>query len=532
MCCIFALLSEEDAPPMPDIPVMFARGKPRGPDASTCTEWPALGVVLGVHRLAIHGLTSASNQPIVFKNAVLICHGAIYNHRELFQQLCASPTTPSDCEIILHLYHAVGMPHTLSLLDGVFAFVLLDLATQDIFVARDPLGVRPLYEASFHSGQIRGVASEAKCLNADTAAIFHFPPGTYSRWNRTTDRYDHHLVYYRLPQPSSLFTFRFQTYFASLTTDIAMCLQDAVWKRCATSERPVACLLSGGLDSSVVAAFAQRWFLQQQYERTAYPRRIVQSRLETFSIGLANSEELHFAQMVAQHLDTLHTSVVVTEDDMFGAIEPVIHAIESYDPPTVRASIGNYLLGQYIARHSKAKTVLTGDGADELFGGHVYIHQCPNVLAFERETRRLLQEIHWLDVLRSDKSIACHGLETRIPFLDRHLVQCVLTMVPQTRRQESAMEKHVLRHAIATAFGTDFVPEAVLWRRKESHHRFCSPTLTHILQERIALYYQEPPSEELERLYYKDCFDRLFARSVAHIVPPSPSHDCARTLAT
>jgi asparagine synthase (glutamine-hydrolysing) len=201
---------------------------------------------------------------------------------------------------------------------------------------------------------------------------------------------------------------------------ISCYLNAAVNKRCLTTERPIACLLSGGLDSSLIAALVNNFYTSHN----------LPNKLETYSIGLQDSEDLKYARIVAVYLGTNHTEIIVTEKEMFEAIPEVIRAIESYDTTSVRASIGNYLLGKYISTHSEAKVIFNGDGSDELLGGYLYMNKCPDDIEFDRETRRLLKDIHSFDVLRSDKCISSHGLEPRTPFLDKTFVNFILILRP------------------------------------------------------------------------------------------------------
>jgi asparagine synthase (glutamine-hydrolysing) len=230
----------------------------------------------------------------------------------------------------------------------------------------------------------------------------------------------------------------------------------AVNKRCCTTERPIACLLSGGLDSSLIASIVAQF----HRERGLPP-------IETYSIGLEGSVDLYYAKIVANHIRSKHTEILLTEADFTSAIPEVIRSIESYDTTTVRASIGNWLLGKYIAANSEAKVIFNGDGADELCGGYLYMNACPDAVEFDRESRRLLADIHAFDVLRSDKSISSHGLEPRTPFLDRTWVQFYLGLSPKLRAHPflGKPEKYLLREAFGE---TDFLPLVVLWRRKEA----------------------------------------------------------------
>jgi asparagine synthase (glutamine-hydrolysing) len=257
--------------------------------------------------------------------------------------------------------------------------------------------------------------------------------------------------------------------------------------------------------------------------------------LETYSIGLQGSEDLKYARIVANYLCTNHTEIIVTEEDMFNAIPEVIYNIESYDTTTVRASIGNYLLGKYIRKNSEAKVIFNGDGSDELLGGYLYMNKCPDDIEFDKETRRLLNDIHLFDVLRSDKSISSHGLEPRTPFLDRSFVNYILSIPPYFRNHKNykQCEKYILRQSFTITNFENYeskpiLPDEILWRKKEafsdgvsSHGR----SLFQILQEQIASQLNVienttnyTPCIETEKYYYKKVFDEAYP-NCSHILP-------------
>lgn len=521
MCGIFALLNNVAHTFSPEtVQDQFMKGQSRGPEFSqTVVE---NNIQLGFHRLAINGLNEISNQPFDIENIVLICNGEIYNYKNLYEMMNITPTTGSDCEVIVHLYLKYGIQQTLIMLDGVYAFVLYDRTSQQVYVARDPLGVRPLY---FYEGlykdannYIFGFASELKCLeyfynHSDHVSVMNqFTPGTYSMF--TTVKGSFVLTKTNIPYYMPSFSN------PSLNVDfkpiIRTALVDAVNKRCVTTERPIACLLSGGLDSSLIAALVNNY-----YRFTGKP-----NQLETYSIGLKGSEDLKYARLVADYLGTNHTEVVVTEEEMFESIPHVIRAIESYDTTSVRASIGNYLIGKYISEHSTAKVIFNGDGSDELFGGYLYMNKCPDDIEFDKETRRLLNDIHLFDVLRSDKCISSHGLEPRTPFLDKTFVNTVLMLSPSIRNHNNIAqtEKYILRQSFRDYDNIcqhPILPREILWRKKEafsdgvsSHGR----SLYQILQEKIANKLSLEPMIETEKKYYSDLFESYYTKC-KHVVP-------------
>jgi len=281
-------------------------------------------------------------------------------------------------------------------------------------------------------------------------------------------------------------------------------LVESVEKRVQNADRPIACLLSGGLDSSLVAALAARAYAQQG------------KILETYSIGLQDSEDLKYSSKVAEHIGSKHTQIVCTDDEFYDSIPHVIRDIESYDTTTVRASVGNWNVAKYIKGHSEAKVVLNGDGADELMGGYLYFHACPDHATFDQECRRLLGHIHYFDVLRSDKSIAAHGLEARTPYLDKAFVDAYLSLPVSERFTPGRMEKSVIRNIIAT-LDPDLLPRDILFRRKEAFSDGVSGLSTpwyKTIQSRVesmdsSVKSNLTPEQQYYRFlfekYYKDC---------------------------
>lgn len=533
MCGIFALLNSYGIN-NEKIEKQFIKGKSRGPENSTfVTSYP--NITFGFHRLAINGLNAESNQPIVIEGVVLICNGEIYNYKELFKSMpSVTPSTESDCEVIIHLYLKYGFQQMLQMIDGVFAFVLYDNRDnadnkKRLYVARDSLGIRPLYylknlNAGYMSDNLSGFASELKCLdcfvglNPHQYTVEQFKPGTYSLFESIKASWSEWKPAL-LNQAFFVPTFSYGMiikndgeYIDELLKTTSRVLSDAVKRQCGATQRPIACLLSGGLDSSLIAALVNEHYKANDQV------------LETYSIGLLGSEDLKYAQIAAKYLRTKHTEIIVTEQEMFAAIPQVIYAIESYDTTTVRASIGNYLIGKYISENSEAKVIFNGDGSDELCGGYLYMHQCPDDIEFDCETRRLLNDIYMFDVLRSDKCISSHGLEPRTPFLDRTFVNHYLSIPPRFRnhKNQNAREKFLLRSSFTfpnfeDSEGKQILPNEILWRRKEAFSDGVSGhgrSLFTILQERIAKKLSiSTPDIEVEKLYYKQQFANFFSNS-------------------
>ena len=568
MCGIFTLLNSNHMN-INFVQNEFMKGKNRGPEFSKL-EIGYIKMILGFHRLAINGLNEESNQPLVIDDVVLICNGEIYNYKKLYEYMNIQPTTGSDCEVIIHLYIKYGIEQTLTMLDGVFSFVLYDNRLSDdlnnqIYIARDPYGVRPLYYLKHNTTKLYstnyyklfGFASELKCLekiynienNNDAAnkyTIEQFKPGTYSvfnlsnkissQWEPISENIPYFLPSFsynniRLDKEIKRSVNQINNY-DDFTNAISHTLLNSVNKRCFTTERPIACLLSGGLDSSLIAALVSNY----------YKRNNISTPLETYSIGLSESEDLKYAKIVAEWINSKHTEIIVSEKDMFDAIPEVIYAIESYDTTTVRASIGNYLLGKYISKNSESKVIFNGDGSDELFGGYLYMNNCPDDIEFDKETRRLLKDIHLFDVLRSDKSISSHGLEPRTPFLDRGFVNLVLSLPPFYRNHKNfdAPEKYLLRKGfchtnlkhgytpVLNSNNEQLLPDSILFRKKEAFSDGVSSkgrSLYLILQEFISAELNREentdkytPCIETEKYYYKKIFEGYYP-NCSHILP-------------
>ena len=522
MCGIFALLNNKTTFSHKEIEYAFSKGKPRGPENSKLEKCDA-NTLFGFHRLAINGLNDISNQPITCGPIKLICNGEIYNYLELYNMLNIEPETQSDCEVIIHLYKKYGIEQTLRLLDGVYAFILYDYQTNKLnptmYVARDPYGVRPLYlmEATMCPSDISpprsntkmtydkiiGFASELKILssllnysedrqlslgvistavnrishsanssiyhdNAVPFAITQFIPGTYSKYSCEFKMNSYWVPvisnksFYISANSPTIIDVYDNVLSETVQKRICELLNQAVKKRVVgTSDRPIACLLSGGLDSSLITALVNKY-----YDGT----------LETYSIGMEGSEDLVRAREVSEHLKTKHTEIIVSKEEFFEAIPETIRVIESYDTTTVRASVGNYLIGKYIEKHSNAKVIFNGDGSDELTGGYIYFLKAPDDIEFDKECRRLLSNIHCFDVLRSDKSISSNGLEPRTPFLDRDFVDYYLTIPASIRNPMSecsyilnkhTCEKYLLRNAFSV-YEPSLLPENIIWRTKEA----------------------------------------------------------------
>ena len=566
MCGIFAMLDNDSSKDIPNdkIKQNFLKGQHRGPEFSEYKN-VVINTIFGFHRLAINGLNDSANQPLRIDNIVLICNGEIYNHKELYELMNIEPETESDCEVIIHLYKLYGIEQALQMLDGVFAFCLLDMRmgsnSSKIYMARDPYGIRPLYIMR----PTKQVLSKFKTLNEDKICIAsemkmiyniyiecnqnkscsytlqQFQPGTYTyaemehtlipNW-----KIINHGVSYHTTGFTSCTRLSNNVNVNDIYKQIQYYLSNAVEKRCITTERPVACLLSGGLDSSLITALVNEY-----YKKTG------KGALETYCIGLEGSDDLKYAKRVADYLGTNHTEVILQEQDFLDAIPYVIYDIESYDTTTVRASIGNWLIGKYISEHSDAKVIFNGDGSDELTGGYLYVGSADDQIEFDKECRRLLKDIHTFDVLRSDKCISSHGLEPRTPFLDREWVQYYLSIPYHIRCKTRAdcdfdegtfVEKKLLRdafnvHQYITDDGNPLLPDYVLYRQKEAFSDGVSKqtrSLYEITQEHAEKYLykhiiKDIPFLEVGQLVDCNVITKLhpaFTNNKNHLIPDTP----------
>ena len=533
MCGIFALLNNNDTVSNEYIVEQFNKSKERGPDNSHINT--TNNNFIGFHRLSINGLSEESNQPFNINNIQLICNGEIYNYKELFNNIKYKQTTNSDCEIIIYLYMLYGIEYTLNLLDGVFAFILIDYNLNTMYVSRDPYGVRPLFYlynesyvmndefSSDITDNLIGFASEMKQLigftlnNDNNLYINQLSQGEYLtlKLSETSKWYINDKTKYNTFKLNKLVsTINNKESMDTILNTIHDKFCSAVKKRVETTDRPIACLLSGGLDSSIVCSI-----VNQYYNDT----------LETYSIGLEGSEDLKYARIVAEYLETNHTEIIVSEKDFFNQIPDVIKYIESYDTTTVRASVGNYLVAKYISENSDAKVIFNGDGSDELMGGYLYINEAPNHLEFDKECKRLLSDIHYFDVLRSDRSISTNGLEARTPFLDRDFVDSYLCISSELRYNKNKIqEKYLFRKAFDN---NKYLPKEILWRKKEAFSDGVSSknkSWAQIIKEqvsnqkhvdyRIDVKYNHNPPQTPEQLYYRTLFE-LFYPNRGYIIP-------------
>lgn len=378
------------------------------------------------YRLCINDLTQAGMQPFKNENGMLVCNGEIYNHREC---RTGREVSNSDCEILLPLIEEHGIMKTLDIINGDFAFVYTN--GKRVIAARDPVGVRPLFYTRYEKGSI-AFASELKALLFLNSEIHVFPPG------HIYDSYVNDFICYNNGY------WNVSKSVDDVHAKLRSTLEHAVHQRIENTERDVGYLLSGGLDSSIIASIAARKM----------------GKIKTFSIGLDGSPDLEAARKVANYLGTDHTEVKLTVKEGLSHIEKVIWSLESYDTTTVRASTPMWILCKYIKEHTNCRYIFSGEGSDELLGGYLYFHNAPNVDEFACENMRRLRLIHQFDGLRADRCAGAHGLDLIVPFLDKVFIDFCMTMDQNMKIDK--VEKRILREAF-----DGYLPHDILWRQKD-----------------------------------------------------------------
>ena len=490
----------------------------RGPDWSGI--YTGGSAILAHERLSIVDPQSGG-QPLYSPNRkqILAVNGEIYNHREIRTRY--EFRTGSDCEVILALYQDKGI-HFLEELNGIFAFALYDEERDEFLIARDPIGVIPLYIGHDADGTIY-VASELKALEGFCDEYEPFLPGHYfyskegkmKQWY-TRDWTDYEAV---KDNPASV-------------TDLHDVLEEAVHRQL-MSDVPYGVLLSGGLDSSVISAIAKKYAAKRIETDGASDAWWPQ--LHSFAIGLKGAPDLIKAREVAEYIGTVHHEINYTIQEGLDALRDVIYFIETYDVTTVRASTPMYLLGRVI-KSMGIKMVLSGEGADEIFGGYLYFHKAPDARAFHDETVRKLSKLYLYDCLRANKSLSAWGVEGRVPFLDKEFLDVAMRLNPKAKMAPGkVIEKKIVREAFA-----DMLPESVAWRQKEQFSdgvgyswidTLKAITATAISDEQMAKAADRFPvntPQNKEEYYYRSIFEEHFpSASAARSVPSVPSVACS-----
>ena len=494
----------------------------RGPD------WSGIycggSAILAHERLSIVDPQSGG-QPLYSSDGkvVLAVNGEIYNHRDIRKEFEGEYQfqTGSDCEVILALYRKKGI-NFLEDLSGIFAFALYDSEKDEYLIARDPIGVIPLYIGHDKDGKLY-IASELKALEGFCDSYEPFLPGHYyyskegvmKRW------YTRDWMEYDAVKNNNAYS-----------SDVHDSLEDAV-QRQLMSDVPYGVLLSGGLDSSVISAVAKKYAAKRV--ETDGKSEAWWPQLHSFAVGLKDAPDLSKAKEVADHIGTIHHEINYTVQEGLDAIRDVIYFIETYDVTTVRASTPMYLLARVI-KSMGIKMVLSGEGADEIFGGYLYFHKAPDAKAFHEETVRKIGKLHLYDCLRANKSLSAWGVEGRVPFLDKEFLDVAMRLNPEAKMAPGkTIEKKILREAFA-----DMLPASVAWRQKEqfsdgvgynwidslkalTSERVSDEEMAHA-SERFPI---NPPMNK-EEYYYRSIFEEHFpSESAAKCVPSVPSVACS-----
>jgi len=510
----------------PQLLTMSKRIRHRGPDWSGIYNHS--NAILAHERLAIVDPTSGK-QPLFTadKSLVLAANGEIYNHRDLRKQFEGSYDfqTDSDCEVLLALYQEKG-PAFMDELNGIFAFAIYDTQKDSYFIARDHMGIIPLYMGWDVHGTFY-VASELKALEGVCTKIELFPPGHYLESGS-----DQPVQWYQRDWSD------FEKVKDNETSieELHDALSDAV-QRQLMSDVPYGVLLSGGLDSSITSALAKK-FASKRIE-SDNTQQAWWPQLHSFSVGLEGSPDLAAARKVADHIGTVHHEIKFTIQEGLDAIKDVIYHLETYDITTIRASTPMFLMARAI-KSLGIKMVLSGEGADELFGGYLYFHKAPTAQDFHEETVRKLDKLHQYDCLRANKSLASWGIEGRVPFLDKEFMDVAMRLNPKDKMiNGERMEKWVVRKAFES-----YLPESITWRQKEQFSDGVGyswiDTLKELVDEKVTdeqmenAHYRFPTQtpQNKEEFYYRSIFEGHFPSEAAALsVPSVPSVACSTPIA-
>ncbi|MBQ6561801.1 MAG: asparagine synthase B [Paludibacteraceae bacterium] len=511
----------------PQLLEMSKRIRHRGPDWSGiyCGD----KAILAHERLAIVDPQSGQ-QPLYSKDGklVLAVNGEIYNHQSIRDRQAGTYEflTKSDCEVILSLYREKGI-NFIEDLNGIFAFALYDIENDVYLIARDHEGIIPLYMGWDHNGTFY-VASEMKALEGFCETIKSFPPGQYfySKDGELKTWYKRDWMEYDAVKDNT-----------SNIDELRSALESAV-KRQLMTDVPYGVLLSGGLDSSIVSAIAKKYASQRVESGDKLGAWWPQ--LHSFAVGLKGAPDLLAAKKVADHIGTVHHEINFTVQEGLDAVRDVIYHIETYDVTTVRASTPMYLLARVI-KSMGIKMVLSGEGADEIFGGYLYFHKAPNAEELHKETVRKLSKLHMYDCLRANKSLSAWGVEGRVPFLDKEFMDVAMRLNPKDKLSGTVgrIEKWILRKAFE-----DYLPEEVAWRQKEQFSdgvgyswidtlkELTSQQVTDEQMSHAAERFPINPPMTKEEYYYRSIFEEHFpSQTAAQTVPSEKSVACSTAIA-
>ena len=464
----------------------------RGPD-NTRETITSHGTRVIFSRLCINDLSENGNQPFCNQGITVVCNGEIYNSNELRIANEFDLKSTSDCEVILPLFLKYGFVECVKQLHGVFSLCIIDNrgGTEKLYVARDRLGVRPMYSANGCEGQLI-LSSLAHPLNGCTN-IGQVAPGIYEAYKGG--------LYSVAEWSCNKYTPDYNISFNDACLKVKTSLLQSVSMRM-NSDVPIGCLLSGGLDSSLIVSIMSSLLPEGK-------------RVRTYSVGMENSTDLLAARKVASYLNTDHHEIIFTEEEALKVIPEVIGAIESYDVTTVRASIGMYILCKWIKNNTSPRVIFSGEGSDELLQGYLYFHKAPTSKQGAFESNRLVNELYNYDVLRCDRCVSSNGLEIRVPFLDTDFVDLTLQIpsdFKHPRWEETDCEKYLLRKAFI-----GYLPEEILWRRKEGMSdgtgtikRPLSVVIAEYLEDRVASLPLESTAIKREEAWYKELFSNIF----------------------
>lgn len=467
MCSIMGYCGKGLSPD--ELNCYFQRTKSRGPD---CSETIDTGNgILAFHRLAIMGLSPEGMQPFESEGNFCVCNGEIYGYEKLKADLTRKGyefKSGSDCEILLPLYREYGVK-MFNMLDAEFALILYDGKNGEYIAARDPIGIRPLYYG-YDKNETVVFASEPKNLAGFVDKILPFPPGHYYKNGK--------FVCYN--DIAEVKNYRYDD-LETICRNIKEKLVAAVEKRL-VADAKVGFLLSGGLDSSLVCAIAQR--------KSDVP-------VKTFSIGMnEDAIDLKYAKQVAEYIGSEHTEIIIGKNDVLSSLKTVIRLLATYDITTIRASIGMYLLCKAIHEKTDIRVLLTGEVSDELFG-YKYTDFAPDAEAFQKESVKRIRELHMYDVLRADRCISVNSLEARVPFGDLDFVKYVLSIDPEKKMNRYGIGKYLLRHA----FEGDYLPHDILYREKAAFSDAVGHSMVDYLKEFANDYYSDQAFEQKRKKY-------------------------------
>ncbi|KAK4880630.1 hypothetical protein RN001_008776 [Aquatica leii] len=513
----------------------FSKITHRGPDAWRIEYDNRIkNCCIGFHRLTIVDSTYGM-QPMKlhqYPHSMLICNGEIYNCIRLKEEHSFDYETNSDVESIFHLYEKFGIEKCVKSLDGVFAFCLVDVPKRRVVLSRDPYGVRPLFRIHSKNGilaicsEAKGIVPISKELNGEGFCLEPFPPGTFEEYELFDDGKTKLIrrEVYHTPgdRPSFKPYFPYEDLSNDYLTNIKNLFTMAIKKRL-MAHRRIGCLLSGGLDSSLVAA------LLVQEARKAN----LSYKIQSFSVGMDDSPDIKAAREVADFIGTEHHEIIFTEEDVSKVLNKVIYHLESPDITTIRASIGMYIIAKYILENTDTTVIFSGEGADELCQGYIYFRDAPTANAGHEESLRLLKQIYLFDGLRADRTIAAHSLELRVPFLDLQFTNYFLSLPKDIRQpKDMKLEKYLLRSAFDNC---NLLPHHILWRHKEAFSDGVASkkkSLFTILQEiidkrRPGLFdvkvaqqkYPHCTPKTKESFYYREIFESFYPKLATNFIP-------------